>query len=174
MLRKNPAMMYIICIYMVPMRMSCITFKIQYHKMSTNSGFDLFCCGIAWWRHRMEIFFALPTHCAGNSPITSEGRWSGALMFSLICAWINGWVNNREAGDFRCYHAHYDVIVLVPGHCTHVLQDYLSGNVTIALPSVSEAILYAAPKYCARKVWKYGHLETPICSICNMLIVRAQ
>ena len=32
-------------------------------------------------------------------------------MFSFICIWINDWVNNREAGDLRCYHAHYDVIV---------------------------------------------------------------
>ena len=32
--------------------------------------------------------------------------------FSLICVWINGWVNNREAGDFRRYRAHYDVIVM--------------------------------------------------------------
>ena len=33
-------------------------------------------------------------------------------MFSFICVWINGWVNNREAGDFRRYRAHYDVIVM--------------------------------------------------------------
>ena len=26
--------------------------------------------------------------------------------------WINGWVNNREAGDLRRYRAHYDVIVM--------------------------------------------------------------
>ena len=26
--------------------------------------------------------------------------------------WINGWVNNGEAGDLRRYHAHYDVIVM--------------------------------------------------------------
>ena len=44
-----------------------------------------------------------------NSP--HKGQWRGALMFSLICAWINGWVNNREAGDLRCHRAHYDVIV---------------------------------------------------------------
>ena len=25
---------------------------------------------------------------------------------------INGWVNNREAGDLRRHHAHYDVIVM--------------------------------------------------------------
>ena len=50
-------------------------------------------------------------------------RWSprtkandgGALMFSLICVWINGWVNNREAGDLRRYRAHYDVIVMNAG-----------------------------------------------------------
>ena len=33
-------------------------------------------------------------------------------MFSLICASINGWVNNREAGDLRRHHAHYDVNVM--------------------------------------------------------------
>ena len=33
-------------------------------------------------------------------------------MFSLICVWINGWVNNREAGDLRRYRAHYDVSVM--------------------------------------------------------------
>ena len=33
-------------------------------------------------------------------------------MFSLICVWINGWVNNREAGDLRRHLGHYDVIVM--------------------------------------------------------------
>ena len=36
-----------------------------------------------------------------------KGQWRGALMFSLICAWINIWVNNREAGDLRRHRAHY-------------------------------------------------------------------
>ena len=34
------------------------------------------------------------------------------LVFSLVCAWINGGVNNREAGDLRRHRAHYDVIVM--------------------------------------------------------------
>ena len=46
-----------------------------------------------------------------NSP--HKGQWRGALMFSLICAWMNGWVNNREAGDLRGHCAHYDVIVML-------------------------------------------------------------
>ena len=41
-----------------------------------------------------------------------KGRWHGALMFGLIRAWINGWVNNREAGDLRRRSAYYDVTVM--------------------------------------------------------------
>ena len=44
-----------------------------------------------------------------NSP--HKGQWHKALMFSLICAWIIGWVNNHEAGDLR--RAHYDVLVML-------------------------------------------------------------
>ena len=51
-----------------------------------------------------------------RSPVNSshKGQWRGALMFSLIGVWINGWVNNREAGDLRRYRAHYDVTVMNP------------------------------------------------------------
>ena len=45
-----------------------------------------------------------------NSP--HKGQWRGALIFSLICAWINGCINNDEAGDLRCHRAHYDVTVM--------------------------------------------------------------
>ena len=47
---------------------------------------------------------------AVNSP--HKGQWRGALMFSLICVWINGWVNNRGAGDLRHHRANCDVIVM--------------------------------------------------------------
>ena len=49
-----------------------------------------------------------------RSPVNSphKGQWRGALMFSLICVWIHGWVNNREACDLRRYPAHYDVAVM--------------------------------------------------------------
>ena len=35
-----------------------------------------------------------------RSPVNSphKGQWRWALMFSSICARINGWVNNHEAG----------------------------------------------------------------------------
>ena len=41
-----------------------------------------------------------------------KGQWRGALMVSLICAWINGWVNNRETGELKRHSTHYDVIVM--------------------------------------------------------------
>ena len=49
-----------------------------------------------------------------------KGQWRGALMFSLIYAWTNGWASNQDAGDFRRHHAHYDVIV------TNLLRAYWS------------------------------------------------
>ena len=64
----------------------------------------------------METFSSLLAICARNSPVPvnspHKGQWHRALIFSLICIWINDWVNNREAGDFRCYHAHYDVTLM--------------------------------------------------------------
>ena len=41
-----------------------------------------------------------------------KGQWRRALMFSLICAWINGWIPNRKAGDLRRHRARYDVIAM--------------------------------------------------------------
>ena len=45
-----------------------------------------------------------------NSPL--KGQWRGASIFSLICAWINGWVNNRDTDDLRRQCAPYDVTVM--------------------------------------------------------------
>ena len=69
---------------------------------------------LTWWRNEMETFSTLLAICAGNSPVNSlhKGQWCGALMFSLICVWINGWAHNREAGDLRRYRAHFNVIVM--------------------------------------------------------------
>ena len=53
----------------------------------------------------------------GNSPVPvnspHKGQWREALMFSLICAWLNDWVNNREAGDLRRHRGHYDVNIMI-------------------------------------------------------------
>ena len=73
------------------------------------------------WRHQMKHFprywpFVRGIH---RSPVNSphKGQWRGALRFCLICAWINGWVNNREAGDLRRQRAHYDGIIMSTYWC---------------------------------------------------------
>ena len=70
----------------------------------------------SWWRHQIETFSALLAICGGihRSPVNAphKGQCRGALVFSLICVWLNCWVNNREAGDLRRYRAHYDVTII--------------------------------------------------------------
>ena len=64
------------------------------------------------WKHFPRYWpFVRGIH---RSPVNSphKGQWRGALVFSFMCVWINGWVNNRKAGDLRRYRAHYDVIVM--------------------------------------------------------------
>ena len=65
------------------------------------------------WKHFPRYWpFVRGIH---RSPVNSphKDQWRGALMFTLICARINSWVNNREAGDQRRYRAHYDVRVML-------------------------------------------------------------
>ena len=61
-----------------------------------------------------------------RSPVNSphKGQWHGALMFHLICTWINGWVNNREAGDLRRHRAHYDVTIMQRACMSYIVQHH--------------------------------------------------
>ena len=42
-----------------------------------------------------------------NSP--HKGQWRGALMVFFDDAWTHDWANNRDTGDLRRHHTHYDV-----------------------------------------------------------------
>ena len=70
-------------------------------------------------------FFRVTGHLCGEFtgdrwiPRT-EGQWRVALVFSLICAWINGRVNNGEAGDLRRHRAHYDTTVMTHVFCSQL------------------------------------------------------
>ena len=79
------------------------------------------------WKHFPRYWpFVRGIH---RSPVNSphKGQWRGALLFSFICVWINGWVNNRSATDLKRNRAHYDVSVMWMGAgiqfislCNHV------------------------------------------------------
>ena len=65
------------------------------------------------WKHFPRYWpFVRGIHRSGPGEFPSQRPVSGALMFPLICAWINGWVNNRKAGDLRRHRTHYDVSVM--------------------------------------------------------------
>ena len=61
-----------------------------------------------------------------RSPVNSphKDQWRGALMISMICAWINGWVNSRDAGDLRRHRANYDVIIMRQWSLTSMLTSW--------------------------------------------------
>ena len=64
------------------------------------------------WKHFPRYWpFVRGIH---RSPVNSphKGQWRRAVMFSLICAWINDWVNSCEAGDLRRHRVHYDATVM--------------------------------------------------------------
>ena len=79
-----------------------------------------------YWGFSAIIEKAMMTSSNGNffcvtGPLCGEftgRRWiplikaSDAELWCLICARINDWVNNREAGDSRRHRSHYDVTVI--------------------------------------------------------------
>ena len=88
------------------------------HQMETFSGLLAIHDDVIKWKHFPRNWpFVRKIH---RSPVNfpHKGQWRGALMFSLINAWINDWANNREAGDLRRYPVHYDVIVMWCGEFT--------------------------------------------------------
>ena len=86
------------------------------------------------WPHQMETFSALLDVCEENSLVTCEfpsrRPVTRNLMYSLIRALTNGWVNNRDAGDLKRHRAHYDVIVMLFSKQLHDERMYqrLSNN----------------------------------------------
>ena len=100
---------------------------------------------------------------------------SGALMFSLICVWINGWVNNLEPGDLRRYCAHYDVTVMTSvtiGHVT-VSAVYWTSLLVPYLWAKKNHIpyfLYRCPILnCVIVIWLHGRV--PGAPFTNMVLL---
>ena len=111
--------------YVAILDFSC--FKLQYvspndglwniPEVNSNTRFPMVAMvdDVIKWKHFPRYWpFVRGIH---RSPVNSthKGQWREALMFSLICVWINGWENNREAGDLRRYRSHDDVIVMCLG-----------------------------------------------------------
>ena len=84
-------------------------------------------------------------------------------MYSLIWVWINGWVNNREAGDLRRYRAHYDVTVMMSIWCltsmwktiVEIKRFYLHNGIIVK----ASLYLTRAPYGSTVVIFKIGHSQ---------------
>ena len=108
----------------VPSKTPVIFLKFDSRLYISNSVFSSFVCrnmlickqfhnNVIKWKHFPRYWpFVQGIH---RYPVNSphKGQWRGALIFSLICARIIGWVKNREAADLRRYCAHFDVTVML-------------------------------------------------------------
>ena len=83
-------------------------------------------------------------------------EFTGALMFYLICAWMNGWVKNREAGDLRCHRAHYDVTVMESSSLGVLLSSSLSNKSCKSTKIRVRVIfkLFVTQHICNSKFWR--------------------
>ena len=88
------------------MRWSCCWPIPRYCKQITGTLGTHYSVLTSWWRHQMEKKF--PRYWPfvrgihrWSVDFPHKGQWRGALVLSLICAWINAWVNNRGASDLR-------------------------------------------------------------------------
>ena len=97
-----------------------ISIQIIWHLPSHSTGWirkhnlsSMFLMTSSNWKMFPHYWpFARGIHWSSvNSPHKGQSR--GPLLLSLICAWINAWVNNRVAGDLRRHCAHYDVTVML-------------------------------------------------------------
>ena len=81
--------------------------------MILEDSFSLSHDDVIKWKHFPSCWpFVRGIH---RWPVNSRAKASdvgGALMFHVICAWINDWANSREAGDLRSHRAHHDVTVM--------------------------------------------------------------
>ena len=78
-------------------------------RITQNSVWIMWHDDVIKWKHFPRYwFFVRGIH---RSPVRRSFDVF-LVTFSLICAWTNGWVNNREAGELTRHCAHYNVTVM--------------------------------------------------------------
>ena len=94
-----------------------------------------------------------------QSPMRSPHKdpCRGALVFSLVCAWTNGWANNRDAGDLRRLRSHYDVTVRVS----------LRGNSAGAGAIASSALAMNLLQSCTKPPILHGTYDISCYNVCR-------
>ena len=103
----------------LPIQGTKVSEAVVLHKLTQNHD------DVIKWKHFPRYWpFVRGIH---RSPVNSphKDKWHRALMFSLLCARINGWANNGDTGDLRRHLAHYDVIVMYFDRSTRRLLPFV-------------------------------------------------
>ena len=99
-IQKSAHSFIVLClIVVIIICFDCIILCIYPYTAGSLTLWQLYDCNchddVIKWKHFPRYWpFVWGIH---QSPVNSphKGQWRGALMFSLICAWINVWVNNH-------------------------------------------------------------------------------
>ena len=81
-------------------------------------------------------------------------------MFSLTCAWINGWVNNNQAGDLTRHRADYDVTVMVIKPCLLITPGSLPFILVAPRIPYSYELYGVTPNVQLKITWGHHHMDT--------------
>ena len=98
-------------------RLRCVSWWMAHQVRGNRHGHG----DVIKWKH-------FPRYCPLCGEFTGH-RWIPLTKVSnteLWCflwsaPWINGWVNNREAGDLRRHRVHYDAILMIRGYLLNSL-----------------------------------------------------
>ena len=92
-------------------------------------------------------------------------------MFLWFAPWINGWINNREAGDLRRHRAHYDNIVICSinvVHCRHCFSFEQTYSPGADMSGIAMQITLSQYSYIRRSLCEVSH-RCPIALIPQQL-----
>ena len=88
------------------------TASVQFSRAKMVPPTQSFHNDVIKWKHYSPYWpFVRRIHRHRWIPITKASH-AELWCFLWSAPWINGWVNNRDAGDLRRHRAHYDVIIM--------------------------------------------------------------
>ena len=112
-----------------------VAYYFQSHEKTTTPipPLSTYICYADILKHNWKIMLFFGVKCWCNSRINSKhkGQWLGALMFSLICGRVNGWINNHEASDLRHHRVHYDVVAMADAGNKDLCMIYFSSPIPL-------------------------------------------
>ena len=82
----------------------------------------------------------------GHRWFSSQTQWRGAVMFSLICNWTNGWANEPDAGDLRRHRAHCDFTVMIRKILSHNCDMHVGKQLPDPVPIQNSTPFYVVNK----------------------------